>query len=253
MRHSTLDTPTADGVCPVHLFEADARPPRPGVLMFMDGLGVRPALFELAERLAAGGYVVALPDLYYRSGFTVRDTATLFSDPASRAAWAQRVLPTVSAANIMRDMPALLALLDSRESVRPGPIGTTGYCLGGRLSLAAAGHFPDRVAAAASYHAGGLATDAPDSPHRLAGAMKARVYVAGAIEDSGFDDAQKARLEDAMREAGVDAVVETYQARHGWVPSDTAAHDPVAAERHWTTLFRLFGETLQGDARTPAS
>jgi carboxymethylenebutenolidase len=252
VRHDTLDIQTEDGTCPVHLFEPEERDPQPGVVMFMDGLGVRPALFEMAHRLSAGGYVVALPDLYYRTGFEVGDTATLFSDPVRRADWAKRILPTVSVANIMRDMPSFLALFDARSSVRPGPIGTTGYCLGGRLSLSAAGHFPDRVAAAASYHAGGLATDSADSPHRLAPSMKARVYVAGAIEDSGFDDAQKRRLEDALRDAGVDHVVETYQARHGWVPSDTAVHDPAAAERHWQTLFRLFDETLKGDVRTPA-
>ncbi len=116
--------------------------------------------------------------------------------------------------------------------------------MGGRLSLYAAGHFGDRIAAAASYHGGALATDAPDSPHRLAPRMTARIYVGGAIEDRGFDDAQKARLEAALTDAGVDQVIETYQAHHGWVPSDTPAHDPAAAERHWTTLFELFGGTL---------
>jgi carboxymethylenebutenolidase len=247
MAQQTIDVRTDDGICPTHLFEPDGQGPWPGVVMFMDGLGVRPALFAMAERLAAGGYIVALPDLYYRSGFKVGDASTLFSDPVRRADFFSRIAPTVSAANIMRDMPALLALLDSRPAVLAGPIGTTGYCLGGRLSLVAAGTFPDRVAAAASYHGGGLATDAPDSPHRLAPSMKARVYVGGAIEDSGFDDAQKQRLEDALRDAGVDHVIETYQAKHGWVPSDTAAHDPVAAERHWQTLFQLFGETLKGD------
>jgi carboxymethylenebutenolidase len=210
----------------------------------MDGLGIRPALFEMAERLASGGYHVVMPDLYYRSGFTAREGAKLFSDEATRADWTERVLPTVSVENIMRDMPTLLAHLDAQPEVRPGSIGVTGYCLGGRLALAAAGHFPGRIAAAASYHGGNLATDAPDSPHRLAAEMRARVYVGGAIEDRGFDDAQKERLERALTEAGVDHEIETYDARHGWVPSDTPVHDPAATERHWETLFRLFGQTL---------
>jgi carboxymethylenebutenolidase len=142
-------------------------------------------------------------------------------------------------------VPAFLAHLESRAELPEGRIGVTGYCLGGRLSLATAGHFPDRVAASASYHGGQLATDAPDSPHRLAPVMQARVYVAGAIEDAGFDDAQKQRLEEALTAAHVDHRVETYNARHGWVPSDTPVHDPAAAERHWQTLFELFGGTLR--------
>lgn len=241
--HETVDIRTPDGVCPTHVFEPD-RGPWPAVVLFMDGLGIRPALFEMAERLAAGGYHVVLPNLYYRSGFSARDGARLFSDPVLRADWTERVLPTVSIANIMRDMSAFLDHLDSSPAVRQGPVGTTGYCLGGRFSLAAAGYFPDRVAAAASYHAGQLATDAPDSPHRLAPHIKARVYVAGAVEDPGFDDAQKQRLEAALTAAHVQHQIETYNARHGWVPSDTPVHDHAAAERHWQTLFHLLSETL---------
>ena len=239
MRHETIELRTTDGICPTHVFEPGAQAQHPGVIMFMDGLGIRPALFDMAARIAAGGYCVVLPDLYYRSGYVVQDTSTLFTDPATRADWSARVMPTVSVANIMRDMPALLDLLDARPTVSKGPIGTTGYCLGGKLSLTAAGRFPDRIGAAASYHGVQLATDAPDSPHLLAPAMQARIYVGGATNDAGFDDAQKQRLENALTESGVDHIVETYNARHGWVPADTAAHDPIAAERHWETLFAL--------------
>lgn len=247
MPHETIQITTADGTCPTHVFHPSGAGPWAGVVMFMDGIGVRPALFEMAERLAAGGYYVLLPDLYYRSGYVVRDPKTLFTDPAIRADWMTRILPTVSVANVMRDVPAYLTYLDAQPTVQRGAIGTTGYCLGGKLSLAAAGYFPDRVAAAASYHGGHVATDDPDSPHRLAPRMKARVYVAGAIQDASFDDAQKQRLEEALTEAGVDHVIETYNARHGWVPSDTPAHDEAAAERHWQTLFRLFKDRLSGD------
>jgi carboxymethylenebutenolidase len=143
-------------------------------------------------------------------------------------------------ANIMRDTPAFLDYLGGNK------IGTTGYCMGGGLSLAAAGHFPDRIAAAASFHGGRLAIDEPTSPHLLAPKIKARVYVAGAIEDASFPDDQKQRLEEALTSAGVKHVVETYPARHGWVPSDTPAHDAAQAERHYTELFKLFDETLRG-------
>jgi carboxymethylenebutenolidase len=169
----------------------------------------------------------------------------IFTDPAARQDLMTRVMPSASAANVMRDTEALLAHLAARPEVRGDRIGLTGYCMGGRLALYAAGTFGDRIAAVASYHGGGLATDAPDSPHRLAPRMKARVYVAGAIEDPNFDDAQKARLERALTDAGVDHTIETYNARHGWVPRDTPVHDEAATARHWETLLALFGQTLK--------
>jgi carboxymethylenebutenolidase len=116
--------------------------------------------------------------------------------------------------------------------------------MGGLMSLSAAGTFPNRIAASASYHAGRLASDAPDSPHRLAPKIRARVYVAGAIEDPSFPDEMKARLEQALTEAGVDHIVETYPAKHGFVLGDTLTYDPAAAERHWQSLHELLDSTL---------
>lgn len=212
--------------------------------MYMDGVGIRPALFDIAQKLADAGYVVLLPDLFYRIDFTPVDPKKLLSDPELRKEWSSRVMPSVTIPNIMRDTKSFLPFLSNYPRVTKSRIGTTGYCLGGRLSIAAAGTFPDRIAAAASYHASGLANDDPNSPHLLAPRMHARVYVAGAIEDAGFDDAQKARLERALGDAGVDHVVETYQARHGWVPADMPVHDEAATERHWRTLLALFNQTL---------
>lgn len=246
MPHTTIELATQDGRCPAHVFHPDGAGPWPGVIFYMDGIGIRPALFDMAERLAAAGYYVLLPDLFYRIGPTSFDAKTLFSDPASREDFMKRVLPSATIANIMRDTTTFLAHLEAEPKVRPGKIGVTGYCMGGRMSFAAAGHFPERIAAAASYHPSGLATDAPDSPHLLASRITARVYVGGAKDDSGFDDAQKERLDRALTEAGVAHTIETYDARHGWVPADTPVHDPVQAERHWQTLFALFGEVLGG-------
>jgi carboxymethylenebutenolidase len=117
--------------------------------------------------------------------------------------------------------------------------------MGGLISLTAAGTYPDRVVATASYHGGRLATDAPDSPHLLASKVRSRVYVAGAVEDPSFPDEMKARLEDALTKAGVDHKIETYQAKHGWVFRDTPVYDADAAERHWKTLDELFAVTLK--------
>ena len=136
----------------------------------------------------------------------------------------------------LRDEPAIMPSSKA--------IGTTGYCMGGLMSLTAAGTYPDRIVAAASYHGGRLATDAPDSPHLLAPRIKARVYVAGAIEDQSFPDDMKARLEAALTDAGIDHKIETYQAKHGWVFRDTPVYDATAAERHWQTMLALFQAKL---------
>jgi carboxymethylenebutenolidase len=247
MAHQALDLRTDDGICPTHAFHPDGNGPWPGVIFFMDGIGVRPALFTMGERLAAAGYYVLLPDLFYRAGaHPPFDAKTLFTDEKAREELRTRFAPIATAANIMRDCRTFLDHLAAQSNVRQPKVGTTGYCMGGRLSLCAAGHFPDRIAAAASYHGGNLANDAPDSPHLLAPKVKARVYVACATSDPSFPDDQKQRLEQALAAAHVDHVIETYPARHGWVPSDTPVHDAAAAEHHWQTLFDLFGRTLAG-------
>ncbi len=219
--------------------------PWPAVLVFMDGVGIRPAMLAVGERLAVHGYFVLLPDLFYRSGpYAPMNPHTVFTDPEQRRVLMEKFFALATPANVMSDTSAFLVWLAAQPDVRPGRIGTTGYCLGGLMSLTAAGTFPDRIAATASYHGGRLATDAPDSPHLLAPKMRSRVYVAGAIEDQSFPDEMKQRLERALTEAGVDHTIETYRARHGWVLSDTPAYDPAAAERHWQTLLALFEATL---------
>jgi len=218
--------------------------------MYMDAAGVRPALQEIAERVASDGYVVVLPNLFYRSAdFDATEGIRLFTDAEYRRELFTRVTPLANSANVMRDTDAILAYLDGLPHVRHGRFGVIGYCMGGRLALYAAGHYGERVAAAASYHAGGVATDAPDSPHRLAGRMRGRVYVAGAIEDRSFDDEQKGRLEEALTAAGVEHMIETYDAKHGFVPRDTPVHDEAAAARHWATLLPLLRTALHGDGR----
>ena len=248
MPHTELQIETTDGRCPTHVYHPAGGGPWPAVIVYMDAVGIRPAMMEIAERIANEGYFVLLPDVFYRVDFDASQGMKIFTDPEVRRDLMTRVMPSASHANVMRDTEALLAHLDARPEVRGDRIGTTGYCMGGRLSLYAAGHFGDRIAATASYHGGGLATDAPDSPHRLASRMRSRVYVAGAIKDANFDDAQKARLEEALTDAGVDHTIETYEALHGWVPRDTPVHDEAAAAKHWETLLALFRGTLTSQA-----
>src|ERR1051325_11084534 len=192
MSQTPLTIETRDGQCPASIFRPNSGAgPWPAVLFFMDGIGIRPALFAIAERIANHGYYVLLPDMFYRAGpYVAPDPATLFKDADVRAAWFAKHAPHAKPENIKADVASFLDFLSAQEDVVQPKIGTTGYCMGGRISLATAGSFPDRVAAAASYHGAGLATDKPDSPHLLAPRMKATVYVAGAVEDASFPDEQ---------------------------------------------------------------
>jgi carboxymethylenebutenolidase len=242
---SKVEIKTKDGTCPSYVYRPMGGAPWPAVLIFMDGLGIRPAMLEIGERLATHGYFVLLPDLFYRSGpYEPMNPHTVFADPEKRKVLMEKFFALATPANIMSDTGAFLDYLAAQPDVRAGGIGTTGYCMGGLMSLTAAGTYPDGVVATASYHGGRLATDAPDSPHLLAPKIKARVYVAGAIEDPSFPDDMKARLEEALTQGGVDHTIETYQAKHGWVFRDTPVYDAAAAERHWRTMLALFDATL---------
>ena len=241
-----IEIKTRDGICPSYVYRPAAGGPWPAVLVFMDGVAIRPAMLEIGERLAPHGFYVLLPDLFYRSGaYAPMDPHKVFSDPAKRKILMEKFFALATPANIMSDTGAFLDYLAAQPDVQPGGIGTTGYCMGGLMSLTAAGTYPDRILATASYHGGRLATDAPDSPHLLAPKIKSRVYIAGAIEDQSFPDAMKERLEQALTAGGVDHKIETYQARHGWVLRDTPVYDAAACERHWQTLLSLFAATLR--------
>jgi carboxymethylenebutenolidase len=238
MNGTRIEIQAADGVAPAFVYGA---PTAPHVLLLIDGIGMRPAMHELAVRLAEEGYRVLMPDLFYRLGaYTAPEPRALFADAAARTAWwARHTESGTTAASLVRDLGAWLDHLGSAR------VGVTGYCMGGRLAMMAAATYPERVVAAAAYHPGGLVTDAADSPHLELGKIRASVYIGGAMEDPTFTDAQRQIVDDALTAAGVDHVVELYQARHGWVPSDTPVHDPAAAAKHWQTLLALFARTLR--------
>jgi carboxymethylenebutenolidase len=238
MTSTRIEIKTADGVAPAFVSGPTGAA---NVLLLMDGLGMRPAMHELADRLAREGYRVLMPDLFYRLGdYTPPEPKAMLADPEVRTAWWKRHQESgTTAAALARDIGCYL------DQIGSGKVGVTGYCMGGRLAVVAAETYPERVAAAAAYHPGGLVTDAPDGPHLQVGKIRGSVYVGGAIEDPNFTDAQRKTLDDALTAAGVDHVVELYPARHGWVPSDTPIHDPAATARHWETLLALFARTLR--------
>jgi carboxymethylenebutenolidase len=248
MSRTDLQIETAEGVCPAWLFTPDTEGAWPGVIFYMDGVAIRPALFAMADRLAAHGYAVLLPDLFYRSGpWEPFDPATAFS-PGPERERRMKLMATTGNAPAARDTAAFLDFLANEPRVAGAKVGCTGYCMGGGMALTAAGTYPDRIAAAAAFHGGRLATDAPDSPHLLAPRMKARIYVAGADQDVHFPAEEQARLDAALTAAGVDHVVETYPgALHGFTMPDLPVYDREAAERHWRELLALFAATVTAD------
>jgi carboxymethylenebutenolidase len=240
-----VDLPTQDGVLDCHLFQPGERGRWPAVILFMDAFGIRPALASMAERLASHGYVVAAPNLYYRSGaYQPFDAARVFTEGPERDRF-KGMIASITDTMVMRDTGAVVQMLDGQPAVRPGPMAAVGYCMGGGFALSAAGTFPDRIVAAASFHGGGLATNKPDSPHLLAPRMTARLYVGAAGIDPSFTDEQEARLRKALDDAGVSYVLERYDgARHGFAVTGHPVYDREASERHWVALTGLLRDAL---------
>jgi carboxymethylenebutenolidase len=245
MSEEQLSIRTRDGECPAYVFTPADTVPHPAVIFYMDGLGIRPTIFEMGRRLADHGYVVLVPDLFYRAGrYEPLVPKEVFASGDARAAIGHLFASTDNR-RAGEDTEAFLAYLASRPDVAGTKVATTGYCMGGGMSLTAAGTYPDRIAAAASFHGGNLATDSDLSPHLLAPRIAGRVYVAGADHDDSYPPEMAARLEQALVDAGVDHRCEIYpEARHGWTMADFPVYDEAAAERHWSELVALFAKTL---------
>ena len=244
MTRIEVTVPTPDGRCAGSLHRPDTPGPWPAVILFPDAGGVRETFRVMADRLGDMGYVVLLPDVYYRlGGFVPFEMDTVFTDDGERARLMSMVRSLTPEMKIS-DSGAFLAFLADRPETT-GAAGTTGYCMGGGYALLAAGSHPERVAAAASFHGGNLAVaDDPDSPHRLADRVRATVYVAAAQDDASFPPEQAERLEEALTDAGVAHTIETYPAAHGFAVPDNPTHDRAAEERHWSALAGLYAGSL---------
>lgn len=246
MTQTDVTIPTPDGDARAFVFTPSSEGAWPAVIFFMDAPAIRPALFQMAERLASNGYYVLLPDMFWRAGpYPPIDIAAVMKDEAARRQVLGPLMASTDAERSTRDTGAFLDWLSQQPQVTGHKVGATGYCMGGAMALRAAGTFPDRIAAAAAFHGGRLATDAPDSPHRLASRIKAKVYVGGADQDHSFPPEEADRLRDALTAAGVKNTVEIYAgAKHGYAPPDMPVYDEAASERHWREMLKLFGETL---------
>lgn len=245
MSYEQCSISTRDGQCPAYLFTPPGSDSHPAVIFYMDGLGIRSTIFNMGQRLADCGYVVLVPDLYYRAGpYEPLDQKKVFASGDVRATIGHLFASTDNR-RAAEDTEAFLAFLESRKEVAGITVGTTGYCMGGAMSLTAAGTYPDRIVAAASFHGGNLATDSELSPHLLAPHMAALVYVAGADNDDSYPPEMAARLDQALTDADVDHRCEIYSgALHGWTMADFPVFNEAAAERHWRELATLLSDSL---------
>lgn len=236
-----VQVPTADGSAKATLHVPEGDGPWPGVLVFVDAAGTRETFSEMGDRLAGMGYVALIPDVYYRAGdWAPFDIATVFGDEQERTRLFT-IMGSLTNDKVVADAGSYADFLLARPEVTGSAIGTTGYCMGGRLSLVAAGGLGSKIAAAASFHGGQLAVAGnPSSPHLAAGEIAATVYVAGAQDDGSFTEEQAELLDSALSSAGVDHTVEFYPAGHGFAVPDNPTFDADASSRHWQALEQLY-------------
>lgn len=253
MGKTMVDVPTADGAADAYLVVPDGDGPYPGVLVFMDAFGLRPRLFEMVERIAARGYAVLAPNLFYRSSRSPVADLSGLADPEKRGEIFGKLMPMIQAldtASITRDTGAYLDFLAAQPGVAAGPDAIVGYCMGATNALKAITAYPDRIIAMAGFHGARLATEEPDSPHLQVGRIKGEVYFGHADHDHAMPQEQIDRLEAALDAADVRFRSEIYPgAEHGFTMSDTAAYSPEGEKRHWEKLFELLDGTLPTPAR----
>lgn len=240
-----VQIPTGDGVSNGSLHVPDGAGPWPGVVVFPDAFGLRDTMRDMGDHLASLGYVALVPDVFYRAGdWAPFDPATAFTDQKERGRLFG-IMSGLTNGRIIADADAYADFLLARPEVRGTAVGTTGYCMGGRMSLVAAGGIGDKIAAAASFHAARVAIpDDPNSPHLAAGQIRAAVYVAGSIEDQGFTAEHAELLDNALTSAGVTHTIEFYPGHHGFAVADNAPYDAALAERHWEALRGFYAERL---------
>jgi carboxymethylenebutenolidase len=239
---------TPSGTCDAALVHPRGDGRWPAAILFVDAFGLRPAMRDMAKRLAADGYTVLVPNPFYRSAKPPGiDPGFDFTNPADRAKLEALRAPLTSDA-VMQDATAYVKFLDSQSSVdKKAKMGVFGYCMGGPMTMQAAAAQPERISAGASFHGGGLVTDKPDSPHLLVPKMKAQYYFGVAANDDQRQPDAKTKLDEAFRAAHLPAKIEVYEGTlHGWCVKDMPLQDgkPIynaaSAERAWGELVAVF-------------
>jgi carboxymethylenebutenolidase len=240
-----LDIQTPDGVADAYLASPDDGRRHPGVLFMMDGIGLRPRIEEMADRIAAHGYTVLAPNAFYRGGRAPVVPIPDWSGETARAEFFEQLGPLMQQLTPERAASDGRAYLDELAEHADAPFAVVGYCMGVRLSLWIAGDQPDRIDALAGFHGGGLVTDEAGSPHRSAANLRAEAYFGHAENDRANSPEQIAALDAALDDAGVPHRSEVYEgAPHGYTMSDTPMYDEAGAERHFTELLALLDRTI---------
>jgi len=252
---TNVDIKTPDGVCDA-AFIHPTTGSHPGVIIWPDAFGLRPAMRDIGKRIAAEGYAVLVPNTFYRVAKApvpgIEDpTKFSFSNPADMAKLRPLMGSIGAPGAAEKDAPAFVAFLDAQPQVNKSKkIGTQGYCMGGPLVMRTAAAVPDRIGAVASFYGGGLVTDQPTSPHLLAPKMKARLYIGIASNDDARQPDAKDKLREAFAAAKLPAEIEVYKSKHGWCVPDMPAdadgpiYNKPEAERAWGKLVALYKAAL---------
>jgi carboxymethylenebutenolidase len=245
VQEAEVDIKTPDGTADAYFVRPSAGS-YPGVLMWPDIFGLRPAFRQMGKRLAESGYSVLVVNPFYRvkRAPTAPEHAD-FEDPATRTAL-MALMGALTAETAVTDAKAFVAWLDGQASVdRKRKMGTAGYCMSGPFTMRTAAAFPDRIGAGASFHGGGLVTDKPDSPHLLVAKMKAHYLIAIAESDDQRQPEAKNALRAAFAKAKLPAEIEVYAGTiHGWCPLDSRVYNPDQAEKAWSRMLALFKTAL---------
>jgi carboxymethylenebutenolidase len=241
-----LNIKTAEGVADSYLARPDDGRAHPGVLLLVDAFGLRPQIEAMADRIAATGYVVLAPNVFYRHGKAPVVSLDGLEDPDRRGEVFGRVMPLLrelTTEMIVADGAAYLSKL--REEADGGAVAITGYCMGGRLGWRIAAAYPDQVDGLGCFHTGGLVTDDDESPHLSAGEIDAELYLGFADHDKSATPEQIAQVERALRTAGKEFTSEVLpDAEHGYTMADTPAYDEAATEHHYKELSALLSRTV---------
>jgi carboxymethylenebutenolidase len=245
VKEADVDIRTPDGTCDAY-FVYPTGGTHPGVLIWPDIFGLRPAFKQMGKRLAESGYAVLVINPFYRNHRApTAPEHPDFNDPATRSAL-MALMNSLTAATTVTDATAFVKWLDAQPAVdKHRKLGTTGYCMGGPLTVRTAAAFPDRIGAGASFHGGSLVTDKPDSPHLLIPKIKAHYLFAIAENDDQRQPEAKDVLRAAFAKSGVPAEIEVYAGTlHGWCPTDSQVYNHDQAEKAWGRMQVLFQGAL---------